>query len=90
VGGLEKYMGSYPAITMGVQVVNPLPTSGSALLAKMSLTRFQACLKPLPGGHADAGRVIDSNGFLIAHFQLQEIYKPNAKLRTMCWRSPAE
>ena len=43
VGGLEKYMGSYPAITMGVQIVNPANNqSTGVLLAKMSLTGFPA------------------------------------------------
>ncbi len=82
VGGLEKYMGSYPAITMGVQVVNPVTNQPvGALLAKMSLTALSSLLKTgFPEATQTQAAVIDSNGFLIAHSNSKEIYKPNAKL----------
>ncbi|PIU19245.1 MAG: hypothetical protein COT18_08545 [Elusimicrobia bacterium CG08_land_8_20_14_0_20_59_10] len=82
VGGLEKYMGSYPAITMGVQVVNPVTNQpAGALLAKMSLTALSSLLKTgFPESTQTQAAVIDSNGFLIAHSNSKEIYKPDAKL----------
>ncbi|OGS13833.1 MAG: hypothetical protein A2234_11380 [Elusimicrobia bacterium RIFOXYA2_FULL_58_8] len=82
VGGLEKYMGSYPAITMGVQVVNPVTNQPvGAMLAKMSLTALSSLLKTgFPEVTQTQAAVIDSNGFLIAHSNSKEIYKPNAKL----------
>ncbi|HNW44231.1 MAG TPA: ATP-binding protein [Elusimicrobiales bacterium] len=82
VGGLEKYMGSYPAITMGVQVVNPVTNQPvGALLAKMSLTALSSLLKTgFPEATQTQAAVIDSNGFLIAHSNSKEIYKQNAKL----------
>ncbi len=82
VGGHEKYMGSYPAITMGVQVVNPVTNQPvGALLAKMSLTALSSLLKTgFPEATQTQAAVIDSNGFLIAHSNSKEIYKPNAKL----------
>ena len=82
VGGLEKYMGSYPAITMGVQIVNPVTNQPvGALLAKMSLTALSSLLKTgFPEATQTQAAVIDSNGFLIAHSNSKEIYKPNAKL----------
>jgi signal transduction histidine kinase len=82
VGGLEKYMGSYPAITMGVQIVNPVTNQGTGvLLAKMSLTGLSSILKTgFPEATHTQAAVIDSNGFLIAHSNLKEIYKPDAKL----------
>jgi len=82
VGGLEKYMGSYPAITMGVQIVNPATNQGTGvLLAKMSLTGLSSILKTsFPEAMRTQIAVVDSNGFLIAHSDLKEVYKPDAKL----------
>jgi len=82
VGGLEKYMGSYPAITIGVQIVNPANNQGTGvLLAKMSLTGLSSILKTgFPEATQTQAAVINSNGFLIAHSNLKEIYKPDAKL----------
>lgn len=82
VGGLEKYMGSYPAVTMGVQIVNPVTNQPvGAVLAKMSLTALSSLLKTgFPEATHTQAAVIDSNGFLIAHSNSKEIYKPDAKL----------
>ena len=82
VGGLEKYMGSYPAITMGVQIVNPQTNQAvGAVLAKMSLTALSSLLKTgFPESTHTQAAVIDSGGFLIAHSNSKEIYKPDAKL----------
>jgi len=82
VGGLEKYMGSYPAITMGVQIVSSTTNQGmGVLIAKMSLTGLSSILKTgFPEATHTQAAVIDSNGFLIAHSNLKEIYKPDAKL----------
>ncbi|PKM96640.1 MAG: hypothetical protein CVU79_12475, partial [Elusimicrobia bacterium HGW-Elusimicrobia-3] len=82
VGGLEKYMGSYPAITMGVMIVNPQNNQPmGALLAKMSLTALSSLLKTgFPESTHTQAAVIDSNGFLIAHSNSKEIFKPDAKL----------
>lgn len=82
VGGLEKYMGSYPAVTMGVQIVNPVTNQPvGAVLAKMSLTALSSLLKTgFPEATHTQAAVIDSNGFLIAHSNSKEIYKADAKL----------
>jgi len=82
VGGLEKYMGSYPAITMGVQIVSSTTNQGTGvLIAKMSLTGLSSILKTgFPEVTHTQAAVIDTNGFLIAHSNLKEIYKPDAKL----------
>lgn len=82
VGGLEKYMGSYPAITMGVQIVSSTTNQGmGVLIAKMSLTGLSSILKTgFPEATHTQAAVIDSNGFLIAHSDLKEIYKPDARL----------
>ena len=82
VGGMEKYMGSYPAITMGVQIVSSTTNQGmGVLVAKMSLTGLSSILKTgFPEATHTQAAVIDSGGFLIAHSNLKEIYKPDAKL----------
>ena len=82
VGGLERYRGSYPAITMGVQIINPVTNQpAGAVLAKMSLTAISSLLKTgFPETTHTQAAVIDSSGFLIAHSNSKEIYKPNAKL----------
>jgi signal transduction histidine kinase len=82
VGGLEKYQGSYPAITLGVQIVNPQTNQPvGAILAKMSLTALSSLLKTgFPEATHTQAAVIDSSGFLIAHSNSKEIYKPDAKL----------
>ena len=82
VGGLEKYRGSYPAITMGAQIINPATNQPvGAVLAKMSLTALSSLLKTgFPETTHTQAAVIDSNGFLIAHSNSKEIYKPDAKL----------
>ena len=82
VGGLEKYMGSYPAITMGVQIVSSTTNQGmGVLIGKMSLTGLSSILKTgFPEATHTQAAVIDSKGFLIAHSDLKEIYKPDARL----------
>ncbi|MDD5209662.1 MAG: ATP-binding protein [Elusimicrobiales bacterium] len=82
VGGLEKYQGKYPAITMGAQIVNPATNQpAGAILAKMSLTAISSLLKTgFPETTHTQAAVIDSSGFLIAHSNSKEIYKPDAKL----------
>jgi signal transduction histidine kinase len=52
-----------------------------ALLAKMSLTALSSLLKTgFPESTHTQAAVIDSNGFLIAHSNSKEIFKPDAKL----------
>ena len=82
IGGLEKYMGAYPAITMGVQITNPLTNQAvGVLMAKMSLTGLSSILKTgFPETTHTQAAVIDSDGFLIAHSDSKEIYKPDARL----------
>lgn len=82
VGGLEKYRGSYPAITMGAQIINPATNQpAGAILAKMSLTAISSLLKTgFPETTHTQAAVIDSSGFLIAHSNSKEIYKVDAKL----------
>ncbi len=82
VGGLEKYQGKYPAITMGAQIINPATNQpAGAILAKMSLTAISSLLKTgFPETTHTQAAVIDSSGFLIAHSNSKEIYKPDAKL----------
>lgn len=81
IGGMEKYLGSYPVITIGVQITNPMNGKPvGVLIGKMSITALSNLLK---SGFKDSdtfAAIIDHNGFLIAHSETKEVYKPNAKL----------
>ncbi|MBI4655967.1 MAG: HAMP domain-containing protein [Elusimicrobia bacterium] len=81
MGGLEKYMGMYPAFTIGMQITNPAnPQPAGVIIAKMSLVGLSGILKTgFPEPHTQAA-VIDTNGFLIAHSDPDIIYKPDGKL----------
>lgn len=82
IGGFEKYNGKYPSITIGIQIVNPnnnYPVG--MIMAKLSLTSLSGLLKTsFPDATHTQAAVIDSNGFLIAHSNPDEVLKPNAKL----------
>ena len=81
IGGMEKYLGTYPVITIGVQITNPMNGRPvGVLIGKMSITALSNLLK---SGFKDSdtfAAIIDHNGFLIAHSETKEVYKPNAKL----------
>ncbi|MBO4555634.1 MAG: cache domain-containing protein, partial [Elusimicrobiales bacterium] len=81
IGKMEKYLGAYPAITIGVQVSNPMNSRPvGAIMAKISLTALSNLLKTgFPDSETTAA-VIDLNGYLIAHSDSKEIYKPNPQL----------
>ncbi len=82
IGGLERYMGSYPTLTIGIQIVNPGDNRAvGAVLAKLSLNGLSGILKTsFPESTHTQAAVIDSSGFLVAHSNLDEVYKSDARL----------
>jgi signal transduction histidine kinase len=82
IGGLERYMGSYPTLTVGIQIVSPSDNRAvGAVLAKLSLNGLSGLLKTsCPENTHTQAAVIDSSGFLVAHSNLDEVYKPDARL----------
>lgn len=82
IGGLERYMGSYPTLTIGMQIVNPSDNRAvGVVLAKLSLNGLSGILKTsFPESTHTQAAVIDSSGFLVAHSNLDEVYKSDARL----------
>ncbi len=81
IGSPEKYLGSYPAITIGVQTSNARNNRPAGfIIAKMSLTALSNLLKSSFPDADTTAAVIDNNGFLIAHSDAKEISKSKAKL----------
>ncbi len=82
IGGLERYMGSYPTLTVGIQIVSPSDNRAvGAVLAKLSLNGLSGILKTsFPENTHTQAAVIDSSGFLVAHSDLDEVYKSDARL----------
>lgn len=82
IGGLERYMGSYPTLTIGIQIVDPSDNRAvGVMLAKLSLNGLSGILKTsFPESTHTQAAVIDSSGFLVAHSNLDEVYKSDARL----------
>ncbi|MFH1620334.1 MAG: cache domain-containing protein [bacterium] len=82
IGGLDRFMDSYPMLTIGLQIVNPATSQAAgALMAKLSLNGLSSILKTgFPEATHTQAAVIDGNGFLVAHSDLAVVYKPDAKL----------
>ncbi|MDT8286780.1 MAG: ATP-binding protein, partial [Elusimicrobiales bacterium] len=82
IGGLERYMGSYPTLTIGIQIVDPADNRAvGVMLAKLSLNGLSGILKTsFPESTHTQAAVIDSSGFLVAHSNLDEVYKSDARL----------
>ncbi len=82
IGGLERYMGSYPTLTIAIQIVSPSDNRAvGAVLAKLSLNGLSGILKTsFPESTHTQAAVIDSSGFLVAHSNLEEVYKSDAKI----------
>lgn len=82
IGGPERYRGAYPAVTMGVRIVNPADNQAvGVVIAKISLAGISSILKTgFPEATHVQAAIIDSNGFLIAHSNPKEMAKADAKL----------
>lgn len=82
IGGIERLRGS-PTLTIGVQIISPVSHQPvGAIVAKFTLSGLSAMLKTgFPESTHTQAAVIDSNGFLVAHSNPEEIFsKPNPKL----------
>ncbi|MBI4057384.1 MAG: HAMP domain-containing protein [Elusimicrobia bacterium] len=84
VGELDRFLSSYPVLTVAVQIVNPATTRLSGILmAKLSLNGISSMLKqafPEQGPSRAAVIGIDPPGFLIAHSDPKQVFRPDAKL----------
>jgi len=82
VGGMEKYLGSTPVITLAVTIRNPDNQKVvGVLISKVSLTSLSDLLQAaFPAESKTVATIIDTNGFLIAHSDPKQMYRPNPKL----------
>lgn len=82
MGEIERYMGSYPSLTIAIAIANPSNNqTNGAIIAKLSLNGLSGILKTsFPSSTHTQAAVIDSNGFLVAHSEPGEVFKPDAKL----------
>ena len=82
MGEIKRNMGSYPSLTIAIAIANPSNNqTNGVIIAKLSLNGLSGILKTSfpPSTHTRAA-VIDSNGFLVAHSDSEEVTKPDAKL----------
>lgn len=84
VGKLERFQGLYPALTISVAVLDHAAQPARAvgvLAGKVSLNGLSSMLTmEFPPTGKSAASVVSPDGFLIAHSNPKEVYKPDAKL----------
>ena len=82
IGEIERYMGSYPSLTIAIAIANPSDNqTNGVIIAKLSLNGLSGILKTsFPSSTHTQAAVIDFNGFLVAHSDPNEVFKPDAKL----------
>lgn len=82
IGGLERYMGSYPSLIISLAIIDPQTHQGAGvLMTRLSLNGLSGILKTsFPNTTHTRAAVIDSSGFLVAHSDTNELFKPDAKL----------
>lgn len=84
IGRLERFQGLYPTVTVSVPIVDsraqPARAVG-ALAARISLNPLSTMLAmEFPATGKSQSAVVAPDGFLIAHSDPKEIYKPGARL----------
>ncbi|MDE2040188.1 MAG: HAMP domain-containing protein [Elusimicrobia bacterium] len=84
VGHLERFQGLYPALTIAVAIVDPEaqpPRPIGVLEAKVSLNGLSTMLSmEFPPAGKSVAAVVAPDGFLVAHSNLKEVYRPDARL----------
>ena len=84
IGKLERFQGLYPSLTVAVAIVDSKqqpPKPLGVLAGKISLNGLSTMLSmEFPPAGKSAAAVVASDGFLIAHSNLKEVYKPDARL----------
>lgn len=81
----EKFQGLYPTINIAVSIVDPRSPSRQSpmgvLLGKLSLNALSQMLQQqFPEKGRNQAAVVAPDGFLIAHSELNEVFKPDASL----------
>ncbi len=83
IGRLERFQGIYPTMTVAVLISDP-KTSGKAagvLMGRVSLNGLTQMLgMEFPAGGRSIAAVVAPDGFLVAHSNPKEVYRPDARL----------
>ena len=84
IGRLERFQGLYPTLTVCVPIldqrIQPAKPVG-ALLARVSLNGLSSMLAmEFPGSGKSRAAVVAPDGFLIAHSDPKEVFRPDARL----------
>jgi len=82
IGGLERFMGQYPTVNVAVLMLgNNDGKNKGVLWAKLSLNGLSGVLKTgFPESSGAVAAVIAPDGFLIAHSDMEEVFRPDAGL----------
>ncbi len=84
IGRLERFQGLYPTVTISVPIldqrVTPAKTVG-VIVARVSLNGLSTMLAmEFPASGKSQAAVMTRDGFLIAHSDPREIYRPDARM----------
>ena len=84
IGHLERFQGLYPTVTISVPIVDQRTTPGrtvGVVSARVSLNGLSTMLAmEFPASGKSAAAVMTRDGFLIAHSDPREIYRPDARM----------
>lgn len=84
IGRLERFQGLYPTVTVSVPILDPRaqpPHPVGVLAARISLNPLSTMLAmEFPSTGKSQAAVVASDGFMIAHSDPKEIYKPDARM----------
>lgn len=84
VGRLERFQGLYPTVSIAVAIVDqhqqPAKPVG-VLMARVSLNGLSSMLSmEFPSGGKSVAAVVAQDGFLVAHSNPKEVFRPDARL----------
>jgi len=84
IGRLERFQGLYPTVTVSVPILDPRAQPArpvGVLAARISLNPLSTMLAmEFPSTGKSQAAVVASDGFMIAHSDPKEIYKPDARM----------
>jgi signal transduction histidine kinase len=81
LGRLERFQGLYPTINIAVAIADAKANKVGVLAAKISLNGLSQMLSmEFPQSGAATAAVVGPDGFLIAHSNYKEVFRPQARL----------
>lgn len=84
IGRLERFQGLYPTVTISVPILDQRTTPARAVgvvVARVSLNGLSTMLAmEFPASGKSQAAVMTRDGFLIAHSDPREIYRPDARM----------